>query len=166
MLLPKINIHSTKRLTELLSAEPLRLWCKSSIHACIDGNCYANCSFCASVTSQVFSKSCQVFLKVLELHLWSLEQVVWLRQWIQTCLSTSILREELVGMLVIPEKTDVSWEYWNKFMFMFRFEIKVDKFTAHLIKVPEVICHYVRQKTFHAVLHEEKEGRGVSLRVY
>lgn len=49
---------------------------------------------------------------------------------------------------------------------MFRFDIKVDKLTAHLIKVPEVICDYVRQKTFHAVLHGEKEGRGVSLRVY
>lgn len=52
------------------------------------------------------------------------------------------------------------------FIFMFTFEIKVDKLTAHLIKVPEVICDYVGQKTLHAVLHGEKGGHGVSIRVH
>lgn len=43
--------------------------------------------------------------------------------------------------------------------FLVEFEEKTfkEKLKAHLIKVPEVICHYVRQEAFHAVLHEEKK---------
>lgn len=51
-------------------------------------------------------------------------------------------------------------------MFIFNFKKKRKKLKAYLIKVPEVIGHYVRQETFHAVLHEEIEEHGVLFRIY